>query len=49
MRQAQNEASDFGFLNGQKDARIKELEAEVLRMKQKLDKVLNKLYMPGQD
>jgi len=36
-------------LNGQKDSRIKELEAEVLRMKQKLDKVLNKLYMPGQD
>jgi len=37
------------FLNSQKDARVKELENEVLKMKQKLDKVLNKLYMPGQD
>lgn len=49
LRQAQNEAQDLSFLNGQKDARIRELETEVLRMKQKLDKVLAKLYMPGQD
>ena len=49
LRQAQSEATDLGFLNKQKDARIKELESEVLRMKQKLEKVLSKLYMPGQD
>lgn len=49
LRQAQNEAQDLSFLNGQKDSRIKQLESDVLKMKQKLDKVLNKLYMPGQD
>ena len=49
LRQAQTEATDLQFLNSQKDARVKELENEVLKMKQKLDKVLNKLYMPGQD
>ena len=49
LRQAQSEATDLGFLNKQKDARIKDLESEVLRMKQKLEKVLSKLYMPGQD
>lgn len=47
LRQAQNEALDLAFLNTQKDARIKDLESETLKMKQKLDKVLNKLYMPG--
>jgi len=33
LRQAQSEATDLGFLNKQKDARIKDLESEVLRMK----------------
>ena len=49
MRQVQNETADLVFLGTQKDKRIKELETELLRMRQKLDKVQAKLYMPSQD
>lgn len=49
LRQASNEASDLSFLNQQKDARIAALESELLKMRQKLDKVQSKLYMPSQD
>jgi hypothetical protein len=49
LRQAQEEAKDLNFLVGQKMAKVKELEAENLKLKLKIDKVLQKLYMPGQD
>lgn len=49
LRQASNEASDLSFLNQQKDVRIAALESELLKMRQKLDKVQSKLYMPSQD
>ena len=49
LRQAQEEAKDLNFLLGQKIAKIKEQEGENLKLKLKIDKVLQKLYMPGQD
>ena len=49
MRAIQNEAQDLAYLNLQKDAKIKEFQEENLKIKQKLDKVQAKLYMPGQD
>jgi ElaB/YqjD/DUF883 family membrane-anchored ribosome-binding protein len=49
MRQLQNEQQDLRFLVEQKDLRIKKYEGEVTKLKSKLDKVLNKIYMPSQD
>ncbi len=47
LRQASNETADLVFLGTQKDKRIAQLEAELLRMRQKLEKVQAKLYMPS--
>jgi hypothetical protein len=49
MRSVQNEAQDLVYLNSQKDIKLKEADNELLKMKSKLNKVLSKLYMPGQD
>jgi len=49
LRQVQNETADLVFLGTQKDKRVAQLEADLLRMRQKLDKVQAKLYLPSQD
>ena len=48
-RQSQNEVQDLKFLLSQKDAQITTLDAENVKLRQKLDKVMEKLYMPSQD
>lgn len=49
MRQLQNEAQDLRFLVEQKEIRIKKQEAELSKMKNRLDKTMAKLYYPSQD
>lgn len=48
-RQTQNEVQDLKFLLAQKDASIATLDAENVKLRQKLDRVMEKLYMPSQD
>ena len=48
-RQTQNEVQDLKFLLSQKDAQMTSLDAENVKLRQKLDKVMEKLYMPSQD
>jgi hypothetical protein len=49
IRQSQNEAQDLRFLVNQKDLAFQKLEGEHLKLRMKLDKVMEKLYMPSQD
>lgn len=48
-RQSQNEVQDLKFLLAQKDSRIAALDSENVKLRQKLDNVMEKLYMPSQD
>ena len=48
-RQTQNEVQDLKFLLSQKDSQIAQLDAENVKLRQKLDRVMEKLYMPSQD
>lgn len=44
-----NEVQDLRFLLTQKDANIAKLDNENAKLKQKLNNVMEKLYMPSQD
>lgn len=44
-----NEVQDLRFLLTQKDANISKLSEENAKLRTKLDKVMEKLYMPSQD
>lgn len=46
-RQAQNEVQDLRFLLTQKDAAIARLDSEGVKMRQKLDRVMEKIYAPS--
>jgi len=48
-RQTQNEVQDLKFLLAQKDSTIANFDAENVKLRQKLDRVMEKLYMPSQD
>ena len=48
-RQTMNEVQDLRFLLTQKDATISKLDQENAKLRQKLDRVMEKLYMPSQD
>ena len=47
IRQSQNEAQDLRFLVSQKDFAYQKLENEHLKLRMKLDKVMEKLYLPS--
>jgi len=47
LRQLQSEKEDVAFLAEQKDAKIRELDKAVLELKQKLDRAINKAYIPS--
>jgi len=40
---------DLKFLLAQKDIQIASFDAENVKLRQKLDRVMEKLYMPSQD
>ena len=42
-----NEVQDLRFLLTQKDATISKLDQENAKLRQKLDRVMEKLYMPS--
>ena len=44
-----NEVQDLRFLLTQKDSSIAKLDQENAKLRQKLDRVMEKLYMPSQD
>ena len=44
-----NEVQDLRFLLTQKDANISKMSEENAKLRTKLDKVMEKLYMPSQD
>ena len=48
-RQTQNEVQDLKFLLSQKYSQLQAFDAENVKLRQKLDKVMEKLYMPSQD
>jgi len=48
-RQTQNEVQDLKFLLSQKDSQIAKFDHENVKLRQKLDRVMEKLYMPSQD
>jgi len=47
MRQLQNEQQDLRFLVEQKDLKLKSKDEEMSKLKSKLSKVLNKIYLPS--
>lgn len=49
LRQFSNECQDLKFLVEQKDIKIRKSEGELTKVKSKLEKVMSKMYMPGQD
>ena len=48
-RQTQNEVQDLRFLLTQKDAHIAKLDQDSIKLRSKLDSVMEKLYLPSQD
>ena len=48
-RQQQNELQDLRFLLTQKDQSITKLDGDNVKLRTKLDSVMEKLYMPSQD
>ena len=48
-RQQQNELQDLRFLLTQKDQSISKLDRDNVKLRTKLDSVMEKLYMPSQD
>ena len=48
-RQQQNELQDLKFLLTQKDQSISKLDRDNVKLRTKLDSVMEKLYMPSQD
>ena len=48
-RQTQNEVQDLKFLLAQKDSQIASFDAENIKLRNKLDQVMEKLYMPSKD
>lgn len=48
-RQTQNEVQDLRFLLTQKDSHIAKLDQDSVKLRTKLDSVMEKLYLPSQD
>ena len=48
-RQTQNEVQDLRFLLTQKDQQIAKIDQDNVKLRTKLDSVMEKLYMPSQD
>lgn len=49
IKAMENERSDLRFVVTKKDFRLQQLEAEIIRLKEKLDTTLVKNYMPSQN
>ena len=47
MRQRENECADLRFLVQQKEQAVSRLQSENVKLREKLDKALEKLYMPS--